>query len=37
MGLSTDSLQAGSIDWTTIGLVGLGALVLWWVADEFLG
>lgn len=35
--INSDPSQSGSIDWATIGLVGLGALVLWWVADEFLG
>ncbi len=31
------SLQSSSLDWGTIGLVGLGALMLWYLADEFLG
>lgn len=35
LGISTDSITASSVDWTTIGLVGLGLLALWWVADEF--
>ena len=33
LGISTDSLQAGSIDWTTLGIVGLGLFALWYFAD----
>jgi hypothetical protein len=33
--ISSDPSQAGTIDWATLGLVGLGALVLWYLADEF--
>ncbi len=33
LGISTDSLQAGSIDWTTLGIVGLGLFALWYFSD----
>lgn len=35
LGLSTDStLQAGSVDWATIGLLGLGLFVAWWAFSD---
>lgn len=35
LGLSADStLQAGTIDWTTVGLLGLGLLVAWYAFSD---
>jgi hypothetical protein len=33
--ISSDPSESGTVDWTTIGLVGLGAFLVWYLFDEY--